>query len=68
MGPAEWRGGPGEPEKTRELLEGSFNGRRWKVGAKRKKRNEDGQRKDAGISKGWDEGMARAEGNKAEWV
>lgn len=46
VGPAEWRGGPGEPEKTRELLEGSFNGRRWKVGEKRKKR----QRKDAWIS------------------
>lgn len=47
---------------------GSFNGRRWKVGEKRKERNEDGQGKDEWVSKRWDEGMARAEGNKPEGV
>lgn len=68
VGPGEWRGGTGEPEKTRKLLEGSFNERRWKVGKKREKRNEDGHGKDAWINKGWDEGVPRAEGSKAEWV
>lgn len=34
----EWRGGRGEPEKTRrELLERHFNGKRWKVDKKEKK-------------------------------
>lgn len=34
----EWRGGRGEPEKTRrKLLEGSFNGRRWNADKKGKK-------------------------------
>ena len=35
----EWRGGRGEPEKTRKKLsEGGFNGRRWKVDKKGKNR------------------------------
>lgn len=38
------------------------------MGEKRKERNEDGQGKDEWVSKGWDEGMARAEGNKPEGV